>query len=289
MTEQVAVVAITKAITVARPPGDAFRTFVGRIDDWWPREYALGGERTERIVLEPREGGRVYELDTDGAEHPWGTVLVYEPPTRLVLSWGLNGSQVEVRFSANDGGTRVELEHRGWENLEDGQERAQYDAGWDVILARYVHVAATAGHELRKTVRVASPPAEAFRLFTESIGTWWPLATHSVEEENAETVVFETGIGGRIYERSLAGGVHHWGTVLEWEPPSRFVCTWHPSRGPSTAQRLEIRFLPNGDGTRVELVHTGWEALGPLAPARRDGYDSGWDYILRDRFAAVAR
>jgi uncharacterized protein YndB with AHSA1/START domain len=132
---------IAKRISVACAPQAAFRTFAERIDEWWPRTYSLGRDRTERIVLEPRAGGRVYEVERDGSEHPWGEVLAYEPPRRLVLSWGLNGSEVEVRFSESPEGTRVDLEHRGWEKLEDAQQRAQYDAGWDEILARYVDVA----------------------------------------------------------------------------------------------------------------------------------------------------
>lgn len=45
-----------------------------------------------------------------------------------------------MRFLPEDGGTRVELEHRGWERLaESGAEkRANYDTGWDFVLGEYV-------------------------------------------------------------------------------------------------------------------------------------------------------
>ncbi len=142
MSEQATTVAvIRKTVSVPSPREAAFALFTERIGDWWPRAYALGGERTERIVLEPRPGGRVYEVETGGTEHDWGEVLACEPPERLMLSWGLNGSEVEVRFLPEAGGTRVELEHRGWEKLEDARQRAQYDAGWDAILARFVALA----------------------------------------------------------------------------------------------------------------------------------------------------
>jgi hypothetical protein len=144
------------------------------------------------------------------------------------------------------------------------------------------------GDALRKEVRVALDPEAAFRLYTEGIATWWPLATHSVEEENAETVVFEPGVGGRIVERSRQGVEHHWGTVLEWEPFERFVHTWHPGRAEATGQVVEVRFVPDGTGTSVELVHTGWDALGGLASDRYAGYDAGWNYVLGERFAAAA-
>jgi uncharacterized protein YndB with AHSA1/START domain len=141
---------------------------------------------------------------------------------------------------------------------------------------------------LRKTIEVAAAPDRAFRLFTEGIAGWWPVRTHSVGEDRAETVIFEPGVGGRIYERTLDGDEHVWGTVTAWEPPGRVVFTWHPGRGPDTEQDVEVRFEPSGTGTRVELVHTGWERLGDRAAAFRENYDGGWDIVLGERFAAAA-
>jgi uncharacterized protein YndB with AHSA1/START domain len=141
---------------------------------------------------------------------------------------------------------------------------------------------------LRKTIEVAAAPDRAFRLFTEGIAGWWPVRTHSVGEDRAETVIFEPGVGGRIYERTLDGDEHVWGTVTAWEPPGRVVFTWHPGRGPDIEQDVEVRFEPSGTGTRVELVHTGWERLGDRAAAFRENYDGGWDIVLGERFAAAA-
>ena len=141
---------------------------------------------------------------------------------------------------------------------------------------------------LRKTIEVAAAPDRAFSLFTEGMAGWWPMRTHSVGEDRAETVVFEPGVGGRIYERTLDGDEHVWGTVTAWEPPGRVVFTWHPGRGPDTEQDVEVRFEASGTGTRVELVHTGWERLGDRAAAVRENYDGGWDLVVGERFAAAA-
>lgn len=133
---------------------------------------------------------------------------------------------------------------------------------------------------LTKSITVALAVEDAFRLYTEGIATWWPISTHSVEREDAETVIFEPGEGGRIYERTKSGGEHLWGTVLTWDPPNRIVHSWYPGRGEDTAQELEIRFQPQGSGTRVELVHTDWESLGEQAAEVFGNYDTGWDLVL---------
>ena len=133
---------------------------------------------------------------------------------------------------------------------------------------------------LRRAVDVRCPPAEAFRLFTDQIDAWWPLATHSVGQAKAAGCVFESRVGGRIYETHDDGSLHLWGTVTAWEPPARVVFSWHPGRDASTAQEVELSFTDTGVGTRVELEHRGWEILGDRAAGTREAYDSGWAGVL---------
>ena len=135
--------AIRKSVTVATPIEHAFHVFTEGIGSWWPvRTHSMGQEKTEQAVFEPTAGGRIYERQADGTEVEWGTVQTWEPPRRVVFSWGLNGSEIEVRFVPEGSDTRVELEHRGWDRLEDEQGRESYDEGWDVVLAEYVRAAA---------------------------------------------------------------------------------------------------------------------------------------------------
>jgi hypothetical protein len=91
-------------------------------------------------------------------------------------------------------------------------------------------------------------------------------------------------VGGRFCARTRDGEEHDWGTVTAWEPPARFACTWHPGYDPSEAQDLEVSFVPDGSGTRVELVHTGWERRGAEAAEKFANYGSagGWDYTLAE-------
>jgi uncharacterized protein YndB with AHSA1/START domain len=144
-----------------------------------------------------------------------------------------------------------------------------------------------------RSVSVRRPVAEAFRIFTEEIGSWWPLDTHSravaQREEGgvkAETVVIEGRIGGRIYEVMSDGTEASWGEVLIWEPPHRLVLSWNPSprRVPT---EVEVTFTAHEDGTRVELEHRGWERLGEAAREVREEYAQGWPVVL-GRFAPAA-
>ena len=133
---------------------------------------------------------------------------------------------------------------------------------------------------VKKSVTVGLPVEEAFRLFTSKIHTWWPLATHSIGEEQAETCLLEEKEGGRLYEVLKDGSEKEWGTILVWEPPRRFVTSWHPGRESSTAQEVEVVFTAEGQGTRLDLSHRNWELVGPNAKETRKNYVQGWDYVL---------
>ena len=54
---------------------------------------------------------------------------------RLVIQWSITepATEVEIRFTAEAAGTRLELEHRGWGDEGSGN----YDAGWERILGLF--------------------------------------------------------------------------------------------------------------------------------------------------------
>ena len=125
---------------------------------------------------------------------------------------------------------------------------------------------------VKKTVLVDFAPAEAFELFTGGIATWWPVGTHSYGGDEVTDVVFEAQAGGRVYEVTAAGE-QDWGKVLEWDPPTRFLLDWQI--GDACGTEVEVRFSPEGPGSRVELEHRGFSADDP-----RDRYSGGWDVVL---------
>lgn len=133
---------------------------------------------------------------------------------------------------------------------------------------------------VRRSVSVSWDQETAFRKFTADFGSWWPSRTHSIGGERIQRVVFEEKLGGRIYEEHKDGRRFQWGEVILWEPPRRVKFTWHPARDPSTSQEVEIEFMVEGDGTRLELTSTGWERWGRRANRARKGYSVGWAYAL---------
>jgi uncharacterized protein YndB with AHSA1/START domain len=133
---------------------------------------------------------------------------------------------------------------------------------------------------LRKSVVVECSVKHAFRVFTERMEDWWPFEGHSLFDKQAKAVRFEGQVGGRVYEVSTSGDEGLWGTVTAWDPPNGFAMTWHPGRDENTAQDLELRFSPQGDATRVDLVHTGWERLGDRMAEIGGHYDEGWNFVL---------
>jgi hypothetical protein len=143
MNETLAIEAIRKTVTVDCVLEEAFHIFTAEVGSWWPTAtHSLAGEKVREVVFEERAGGEVYELAEDGEKGRWATVVAWEPPNRVVLAWEVSpktlGTEVEIRFSPEGESTRVELEHRGWENASEITERAGYDTGWDFVLGRYV-------------------------------------------------------------------------------------------------------------------------------------------------------
>jgi len=148
-TKTISPAPIRKTLHVKADPEKAFRVFLGAMGGWWPKGHSLLGSPQKDVVIEPRVGGRWYEIGEDGSEYEWGRVLEWDAPTRALLCWQLNGewrydkdfeTEVEIRFEADGDGTRVEFEHRGLEAFDrtarDGHVMGM-DEGWGAILEGY--------------------------------------------------------------------------------------------------------------------------------------------------------
>lgn len=153
MTEQTTATAVHLEITVHATQERAFQVFTQQLDLIKPREHNLLAAPIAETVLEPREGGDVYDRGTDGSICRWARVLAFEPSDRLVISWDISPqwqlesdlaktSEVEIRFVAEGTETtRVTLDHRhldrhsqGWEGCS---EVLASDDAWPLYLRRF--------------------------------------------------------------------------------------------------------------------------------------------------------
>lgn len=150
MTIAVMIAPVRKSIRVNASPTHAFDVFTSGLGRWWPRDKGIGKMPMKAAVMEPRLGGRWYELAEDGTETNVGKIIVWEPPHRFVMTWDINsqwkpdttiGSEIEVKFIPDGGNaTRVELEHRKFEQMgaEQGETmRNAVDGGWPGMLERF--------------------------------------------------------------------------------------------------------------------------------------------------------
>ena len=145
---------VSKTVTVKASPERAFHVFAEEFDSWWPRSHHIGKLPMRKAIIQGAVGGRCYSEQIDGSECDWGTVLVWDPPRRLVLAWQIDGkwqyepdlsksSEVELRFTPEgDGSTRVDLEHRHFHRhgADADAIRTAVDSpnGWGDLLALFV-------------------------------------------------------------------------------------------------------------------------------------------------------
>src|SRR5262249_47226187 len=150
MNRTVTIAPVRKSIRVNANQAHAFEVFTSGLGRWWPRTHTIGKPPMQTAVLEPRLGGRWYELSADGSQAGVGKVLVWEPPERFVISWDLNSnwkpdttvsSEVEVRFIAQGPqATLGDPDHRNCERLgaEAGASmRKDVDGGWPRLLEHF--------------------------------------------------------------------------------------------------------------------------------------------------------
>ena len=130
MTGETAGDSVTASVHIDAPPE--------RVYEYFTRPEAIVSWMGDYALLEAQPGGR-FDLDILGAPVR-GRYLHLDPPHRLLISWGYAGSDrlppgastVEVRLTAERGGTRVVLEHRDL----PPPERPGHASGWTHYLAR---------------------------------------------------------------------------------------------------------------------------------------------------------
>ena len=147
---------------------------------------------------------------------------------------------------------------------------------------------------VRNSIVVEAPIERAFLVFTDDFGSFKPPEHNLLQVEIAETV-FESHVGGNIYDRGVDGSECRWARVLAYEPPNRVVFSWDISphwqieTDHDKTSEVEVRFIAEGpDRTRLEIEHRNLDRHGDGWEGVREGVhgDQGWPLYLQ-RFAEV--
>jgi len=155
MPSEVPEALVRKTLTLNCSQEHAFRVFAERMGSWWPATHHLGELPFKDIIIEPRAGGRWYEINEKGEQGAWGHVLAWNHPRELILTWHLDAkfefvadmdraSRLEIRFfNSGPKQTRIEFAHRHIERHGEGYLglRDQLDNGWVGIFDEFAKLA----------------------------------------------------------------------------------------------------------------------------------------------------
>jgi Activator of Hsp90 ATPase homolog 1-like protein len=150
MTTTILIAPVRKTIHVKAPIAHAFEVFTAGLTRWWPANHGVGKKPIEKVLMEPRLGGRWLEIAEDGTQTVVATITHWEPPHRVAMIWQVNAqwkpdaamqSEVDIRFTLDGAdATRVELVHHKFETMgaEDGASmRKDVDGGWPGLLEHF--------------------------------------------------------------------------------------------------------------------------------------------------------
>ncbi len=154
MTMTTMIAPVRKTVRVKAPVAHAFEVFTAGLTRWWPANHGIGGKPIEKVLMEPRLGGRWLEIAEDGTQTVVATIMLWEPPHRVVLTWQVNAqwkpdvgmkSEVDVRFTPDGAdATHVELVHHKFETMgaEAGASmRKDVDGGWPGLMEKFAQEA----------------------------------------------------------------------------------------------------------------------------------------------------
>ena len=136
MATEMGELAVRRSIAIEAPPERIWEEFTNaeRMQRWF---------LCQRLVLEPQVGGRFETEGDHGATHYvfGGKVVTYDPPRELTVEWGWIPSRwpdvtlLTFRLlPEDDGRTRVEIIHHGFERLLDRAREVygSFEGGWDL-------------------------------------------------------------------------------------------------------------------------------------------------------------
>jgi uncharacterized protein YndB with AHSA1/START domain len=220
-----------------------------------------------------------------------GTVVSVEPDRRLSFGWPLFGvdSRVTISLTPEEQGgesvTRVTIEHAFERLFDRPRPKELVDDWWRFTLGNLT--AHTTGRsevmrvdfadespEVKLTVHMNAAPEKVYRALTEpeALNRWM-----------AKDASVDLRVGGRFdLGWQAPPEIEHSGfpmEILELVPNQKLTISWPDWRGDAAVPSQSVTWLlePEGDGTRVTLIHSGFVRTVDLSD-----YPFGWGHFLSE-------
>lgn len=278
-------------------PAPADRTFAAITD-----ASALAQWFADFAEAEPRDGGAfrfwgkgAYSVPTRAAATQIQTA--FEPGRLIGFTWPIHGQTSQVTLTVtskeDDGTSKLAVTHTFAALPEVPRFKHLIDDLWRMhfgnLYAFLKNGAAAIRPDfadpdpvVRASIFVAAPPAKVFRaLIDPAMLDKWMGMGGSASVEPVKGGRYDLGWSYEIEGRAVAGGPTR---ILDLVENRLLVTDWTDWRGdPAVPQQtITWELVPDGDGTRVTLTHSGF-----LRTADISDYALGWGGFL-DQLRAIA-
>ena len=126
---------------------------------------------------------------------------------------------------------------------------------------------------IEREIVIAAPPERVYEIVTqpEHMGTWFGDAG---AERDGDTIKMRWAEHGEAELR-----------VVKEDPPHGFAYRWDANDPGIGDTLVEFTLTPEGDGTRLKVVESGWTKLNTSAERQaelREGNTGGWKHELAE-------
>jgi hypothetical protein len=128
-------------------------------------------------------------------------------------------------------------------------------------------------NEVSLSVVLPLGPAAAFELFTTRMSDRWPPD----RKQTGPDAVLSIEPTGRFWERGADGTEVECGRVLDWSPPDSLEMDFYKGTDAEHPTRVTVSFVPEGEGTRVAVLHVPLPASLDLWESRAPLYVGSWE------------